>query len=75
MHSHNWVAAGDWNVDLDKFASTNIATEAQGQVIGCKEAAISSGNTLDFVLASRSVAASTRSFPSPLTTAFNWRSI
>ena len=52
----NWVAAGDWNVDLDKFASTNIATEAQGQVIGCKEAAISSGNTLDFVLASRSVA-------------------
>ena len=24
----NWVAAGDWNVDLAKFASTNIATEA-----------------------------------------------
>ena len=52
----NWVAAGDWNVDLDKFASTNIATEAKGQLLGCKEAAISTGNTLDFVLASRSVA-------------------
>ena len=52
----NWVAAGDWNVDLDKFASTNIATEAKGQLLGSKEAAISTGNTLDFVLASRSVA-------------------
>ena len=52
----NWVAAGDWNVDLDKFTSTNIATEAKGQLLGCKEAAISTGNTLDFVLASRSVA-------------------
>ena len=52
----NWVAAGDWNVDLDKFASTNIATEAKGHLLGCKEAAISTGNTLDFVLASRSVA-------------------
>ena len=52
----NWVAAGDWNVDLDKFASTNIAAEARGQLLGSKEAAISSGNTLDFVLASRSVA-------------------
>ena len=44
----NWVAAGDWNVDLDKFASTNIATEAKGHLLGCKEAAISTGNTLDF---------------------------
>ena len=52
----NWVAAGDWNVDLDKFASTNIASEAKGQLIGSKEAAIYTGNTLDFVLASRSVA-------------------
>ena len=52
----NWVAAGDWNVDLDKFASTNIAVEARGQILGSHEAAISSGNTLDFVLASRSVA-------------------
>ena len=52
----NWVAAGDWNVDLDKFASTNIAAEARGQLLGSKEAAISTGNTLDFVLASRSVA-------------------
>ena len=52
----NWVAAGDWNTDLDKFASTNIAAEARGQLLGCKEAAISTGNTLDFVLASRTVA-------------------
>ena len=52
----NWVAAGDWNVDLDKFASTNIAAEARGQLLGSKEAAISTGNTLDYVLASRSVA-------------------
>ena len=43
-------------MDLDKFASTNIATEAKGELLGSKEAAIATGNTLDFVLASRSVA-------------------
>ena len=52
----NWVAAGDWNVDLDKFASTSIAAEAKGQLLGTKEAALASGNTLDFALASRTVA-------------------
>ena len=52
----NWVAAGDWNVDLDKFAGTNIATTMGAEILGDKEAAISTGNTLDFVLASPSVA-------------------
>ena len=52
----NWVVAGDWNVDMDKFAGTNIATSAGGEVLGSKDAAIESGNTLDFVMASRSVA-------------------
>ena len=52
----NWVAAGDFNVDVDKFASTNIAEEARAEIIGSKEAAIHTGNTLDFALASRSVA-------------------
>ena len=52
----NWVAAGDWNVDLDKFASTNIAVTANGEILGSKEAAITSGSTLDFAMASRSVA-------------------
>ena len=52
----NWVVAGDWNVDMDKFAGTNIATSAGGEVLGSRDAAIESGNTLDFVMASRSVA-------------------
>ncbi|CAE7262284.1 unnamed protein product, partial [Symbiodinium sp. CCMP2456] len=52
----NWVAAGDWNVDVDKFASTNINTILGAEIIADKAAAISTGNTLDFVLASRSVA-------------------
>ncbi|CAE7793343.1 unnamed protein product, partial [Symbiodinium necroappetens] len=52
----NWVAAGDWNVDVDKFASTNINTTLGAEIIADKAAAISTGNTLDFVLASRSVA-------------------
>ena len=52
----NWVVAGDWNVDLDKFAGTNIATSAGGEILGSRDAAIESGNTLDFVMASRSVA-------------------
>ena len=52
----NWVVAGDWNVDLDKFAGTNIATSARGEILGSRDAAIESGNTLDFVMASRSVA-------------------
>ena len=52
----NWVAAGDFNVDVDKFASTNIAEEARAEIIASKEAAIHTGNTLDFALASRSVA-------------------
>ena len=41
---------------MDKFAGTNIATSAGGEVLGSKDAAIESGNTLDFVMASRSVA-------------------
>ena len=52
----NWVAAGDWNVDLQKFAATNIPVVARGEVIGSPAAALPSGNTLDYVLASRSVA-------------------
>ena len=52
----NWVVAGDWNVDLDKFAGTNIATSARGEILGSRDAAIESGNTLDFVMASRTVA-------------------
>ena len=52
----NWVVAGDWNVDMDKFAGTNIATSAGGEILGSRDAAIESGNTLDFVMASRSVA-------------------
>ena len=52
----NWVVAGDWNVDLDKFAGTNIAASASDQILGTRDAAIDSGNTLDFVMASRTVA-------------------
>ena len=52
----NWVVAGDWNVDLDKFAGTNIAASASGEILGSRDAAIDSGNTLDFVMASRTVA-------------------
>ena len=52
----NWVAAGDWNVDLHQFAATNIPVVARGEVIGSPAAALPSGNTLDYVLASRSVA-------------------
>ena len=52
----NWVVAGDWNVDLDKFAGTNIAASARGEILGSRDAAIESGNTLDFVMASRTVA-------------------
>eukprot|EP00439_Symbiodinium_sp_Y106_P087206 s720_g42.t1 len=52
----NWVAAGDWNVDLQQFAATNIPVVARGEVIGSPAAALPSGNTLDYVLASRSVA-------------------
>ena len=52
----NWFAAGDWNVDLQQFAATNIPVVARGEVIGSPAAALPSGNTLDYVLASRSVA-------------------
>ena len=41
---------------MDKFAGTNIATSAGGEILGSRDAAIESGNTLDFVMASRSVA-------------------
>ena len=34
---------------MDKFAGTNIATSAGGEVLGSRDAAIESGNTLDFV--------------------------
>ena len=33
----NWVAAGDWNVDLDKFAGTNIATTMGAEILGDKK--------------------------------------
>ena len=52
----NWIAAGDFNIDVKKFASTNIATVARAEIIADGGAAIHSGNTLDYVLASRSVA-------------------
>ena len=43
-------------MDLQKFAATNIPVVARGEVIGSPAAALPSGNTLDYVLASRSVA-------------------
>ena len=52
----NWVVVGDWNFPSQELEDTSLPSTLQGKVVAPEEATISTGNCLDFALASRRVA-------------------
>ena len=52
----NWIVAGDWNYPSQELEETSLPMSFRGKVVAPGEATISTGNCLDFAVASLRVA-------------------
>ena len=52
----NWIVAGDWNYPSPEMEETSLPENFRGKVVAPDEATISTGNCLDFAVASSRVA-------------------
>ena len=52
----NWIVAGDWNYPSQEMEETSLPENFRGKVVAPGEATISTGNCLDFAVASSRVA-------------------
>ena len=52
----NWIVAGDWNYPSQELEETSLPMSFRGKVVAPGEATISTGNCLDFAVASMRVA-------------------
>ena len=61
LRSHrNFIVAGDWNVQIEELAGTSLPEVLSAELLTDGQATVVSGSTLDFGLASMSIAAHTR---------------
>ena len=61
LRSHrNFIVAGDWNVQIEELAGTSMPEVLSAELLTDGQATVVSGSTLDFGLASMSIAAHTR---------------
>ena len=52
----NWIVAGDWNFPSQELEGTSLPISLRGKVVAPGEATISTGNCLDYAIASLRVA-------------------
>ncbi|CAE7669085.1 unnamed protein product, partial [Symbiodinium microadriaticum] len=52
----NWIVAGDWNYPSQELEDTSLPASFRGKVVAPGEATISTGNCLDFAIASLRIA-------------------
>ena len=55
-----WIVTGDWNQDVEEVQDSGLEKKTKGVIVAPEGATIGSGNTLDFALMSRDIAACTK---------------